>query len=219
MGYGGKLRERNSERAELRAEAWTMPGHRQPSSACRSPRSASGSGTSSSFRTLRRGSRIGPRTCCTWPSWPRSMRSTLDGVDEVAQLSDREFLLVGTALVHRRGLQARRTGRHGQHRSPRAAVLRDLVAPVLRRSTRSRCVYVFTCTKGLDLEAAEQFWSDAARDSAQPVPAGLPAGRRSDETPLPNTRRVPGGGLLRHPSASPCHGTGTGAIVNDALPG
>lgn len=158
MGYGGKWKERERAR-ELRAQSWTMPDIAAELGVSRSSvslwvrdvefvpnprRTRTQTGHTNKLR-LRKLAEIEQLDC--------------DGIEQIAQLSEREFLLVGVALYVGEGFK--RDGQVGMANTD-PSVLRFFVT-WLRRcfdidETRLRVrLYLH---EGLDLEAAEQFWSD-----------------------------------------------------------
>ncbi len=158
MGYGGKLVEQQRAR-ELRAEAWTLQDIASELGVSKSSVSLWVRDVEFVPNPVRRGSRIGATNLLHLAKLAEIDRYDGAGVDEVAQLSDREVLLVGTALYIGEGFK--RDGKVGMANTD-PNVLRFFVT-WLRRcfeidETRLRVrMYLH---QGLDLEASEQFWSE-----------------------------------------------------------
>ena len=160
MGYGGKVTERHRAR-ELRAEAWTLQDI------------AAELGVSKSSVSLwvRDVDFVPNPRRRTRPPRPSSLlvrklaeidRLDAEGATEIGRMSDREFLIVGAALYAGEGFK--RDGQAGMaNTDPR---LLALFVTWLRRHfevDEVRLRVRLYLHEGLDLEAAEHFWSELLR--------------------------------------------------------
>jgi hypothetical protein len=160
MGYSGKVAEQRRAR-ELRADAWTLQ-------AIATELGVSKSSVSVWVRDVefvkhpRRRTR-GHRGDTPHPAHLAKLaqieRLDREAADEVGKLSDREFLLFGVALYLGEGFK--RDGQVGMANTD-PEVLRTFVVWLRRFFTvdESRLRVRLYLHEGLDLDAAEQFWSD-----------------------------------------------------------
>ncbi len=160
MGYGGKVTERHRAR-ELRAEAWTLKDIAAELGVSKSSVSLWVRGVDFVPNPRRR----------TRPPRPSSLlvrklaeidRLDAEGATEIGRMSDREFLIVGAALYA--GEDFKRDGQAGMaNTDPR---LLALFVTWLRRHfevDEVRLRVRLYLHEGLDLEAAEHFWSELLR--------------------------------------------------------
>ncbi|CAN5478711.1 hypothetical protein BH18ACT3_BH18ACT3_28660 [soil metagenome] len=216
MGYGGKVTERHRAR-ELRAEAWTL----------KDIAAELGVSKSSVSLWVRDVDFVPNPRRRTRPPRPSSLlvrklaeidRLDAEGATEIGRMSDREFLIVGAALYAGEGFK--RDGQAGMaNTDPR---LLALFVTWLRRHfevDEVRLRVRLYLHEGLDLEAAEHFWSELLR-----IP------RSQFRTPY---RAVPDSTIrsTRHPlgcpgvtyNCSPTHRRVMGLVralsSTDALPG
>jgi transcriptional regulator with XRE-family HTH domain len=159
MGYRGKLAERQRAR-ELRAEAWTLADIARELGVSKSSVSLWVRDVDFVPNPRRRGhwtkDNPHPLQVAKEHEIERCWR---DGVATVGQMSDREFLLVGAALYAGEGFK---TGASLGMANTDPAILSMFVSwlrryfPIDEARLRVR-LYLH---EGLDLEAAEAFWSD-----------------------------------------------------------
>jgi len=160
MGYGGKVTERHRAR-ELRAEAWTL----------KDIAAELGVSKSSVSVWVRDVDFVPNPRRRTRPPRPSSLlvrklaeidRLDAEGATEIGRMSDREFLIVGAALYAGEGFK--RDGQAGMaNTDPR---LLALFVTWLRRHfevDEVRLRVRLYLHEGLDLEAAEHFWSELLR--------------------------------------------------------
>ncbi|MEJ7724381.1 MAG: helix-turn-helix domain-containing protein [Ilumatobacteraceae bacterium] len=160
MGYGGKVTERHRAR-ELRAEAWTL----------KDIAAELGVSKSSVSLWVRDVDFVPNPRRRTRPPRPSSLlvrklaeidRLDAEGATEIGRMSDREFLIVGAALYAGEGFK--RDGQAGMaNTDPR---LLALFVTWLRRHfevDEVRLRVRLYLHEGLDLEAAEHFWSELLR--------------------------------------------------------
>jgi hypothetical protein len=157
VGYGGKVREQQRAR-ELRAEAWTLQDI------------ATELGVSKSSVSLwvrdveftpnpRRGTRAPRPSSLHMRKLAEIDHMDREGIALVGRLSEREFLLYGTALYLGEGFK--RDGLVGMANTDHE-VLRAFVTWLRRYFAveEERLRVRLYLHEGLDLEAAECFWSD-----------------------------------------------------------
>jgi transcriptional regulator with XRE-family HTH domain len=156
MGYGGKVTEQHRAR-ELRAQAWTLQDI------------ATELGVSKSSVSLwvrdveftpspRRRSRAPRPSSLRVRKLAEIERLDAEGVATVAAMSERELLLVGTALYIGEGFK--RDGLVGMANTD-PLVLRAFVTWLRSFGVDERRLRVrLYLHEGLDLDAAERFWSD-----------------------------------------------------------
>ncbi|MBA3984008.1 MAG: helix-turn-helix domain-containing protein [Acidimicrobiia bacterium] len=160
MGYGGKVTERHRAR-KLRAEAWTL----------KDIAAELGVSKSSVSVWVRDVDFVPNPRRRTRPPRPSSLlvrklaeidRLDAEGATEIGRMSDREFLIVGAALYAGEGFK--RDGQAGMaNTDPR---LLALFVTWLRRHfevDEVRLRVRLYLHEGLDLEAAEHFWSELLR--------------------------------------------------------
>ena len=160
MGYGGKVTERHRAR-ELRAEAWTL----------KDIAAELGVSKSSVSLWVRDVDFVPNPRRRTRPPRPSSLlvrklaeidRLDAEGATEIGRMSDREFLIVGAALYAGEGFK--RDAQAGMaNTDPR---LLALFVTWLRRHfevDEVRLRVRLYLHEGLDLEAAEHFWSELLR--------------------------------------------------------
>lgn len=160
MGYGGKVTERHRAR-ELRAEAWTL----------KDIAAELGVSKSSVSLWVRDVDFVPNPRRRTRPPRPSGLlvrklaeidRLDAEGATEIGRMSDREFLIVGAALYAGEGFK--RDGQAGMaNTDPR---LLALFVTWLRRHfevDEVRLRVRLYLHEGLDLEAAEHFWSELLR--------------------------------------------------------
>lgn len=160
MGYGGKVTERHRAR-KLRAEAWTL----------KDITAELGVSKSSVSVWVRDVDFVPNPRRRTRPPRPSSLlvrklaeidRLDAEGATEIGRMSDREFLIVGAALYAGEGFK--RDGQAGMaNTDPR---LLALFVTWLRRHfevDEVRLRVRLYLHEGLDLEAAEHFWSELLR--------------------------------------------------------
>ncbi|CAN5831428.1 hypothetical protein BH18ACT2_BH18ACT2_17080 [soil metagenome] len=158
MGNGGKWQERERAR-ELRAQSWTMPDIAAELGVSRSTVSLWVRDVEFVPNPRRRSTRTGHTNTLHLRKLAEIEKCNQEGIERVAPLTEREFLLVGVALYVGEGFK--RDGQVGMANTD-PSVLRFFVT-WLRRcfdidEARLRVrVYLH---EGLHLEAAEQFWSD-----------------------------------------------------------
>ena len=160
MGYGGKVTERHRAR-KLRAEAWTL----------KDIAAELGVSKSSVSVWVRDVDFVPNPRRRTRPPRPSSLlvrklaeidRLDAEGATEIGRMSDREFLIVAAALYAGEGFK--RDGQAGMaNTDPR---LLALFVTWLRRHfevDEVRLRVRLYLHEGLDLEAAEHFWSELLR--------------------------------------------------------
>ena len=162
MGYGGKVQEQQRAR-ELRAQSWTVPDIAKEL----------GVSKSSVSLWVRDVEFVpNPRRHNYWTrDNPHPMqvakeaeiaRCNAEGLERIGQLSDREFLIAGAVLYAGEGFKR---GTHVGIANTDPVLLAMFVAWLRRcfEVDESRLRVRLYLHEGLDLEAAEQYWSELLR--------------------------------------------------------
>ncbi len=157
MGYGGKVEEQRRAR-ELRAQSWTLQDIATELGVSKSSVSLWVRDVEFAPRPRNRGHRSMKPHPLHVAKLAQISRLNADGVAHVGRMSDREFLLVGAALYAGEGFK--RDGPVGMANTDPAVLL--MFVTWLRRFfdiDESRLRVRLYLHDGLDLEAAESFWS------------------------------------------------------------
>jgi hypothetical protein len=158
MGYSGKVVEQRRAR-ELRALAWTLQDIATELGVSKSSVSVWVRDVEFVPRPRNRGHRSMKAHPLHVARLAEIERLDREAADDVDQLTDREFMLVGVALYLGEGFK--RDGQVGMANTD-PEVLRTFIAWLRRFFSvdESRLRVRLYLHDGLDLEAAEQFWSD-----------------------------------------------------------
>ena len=218
MGYRGKV---DAAEPSPRAACPGLDAHRDLRRARRaaSPAPASGAATSRSTRRCwpnAAAQRILAGNEGARGAGPNKLQRRKAGGDRArcrrraerasAQLSDRELLVAGLGALRRRGQQDATETVEFANSDPRMiAVLRGVAASVLRhrRGAAAASLYLH---EGLDLEAANAFWSDADRHPDRPSSAS-----RTGRSRIRRIRRS------KHPMGCPTVGYSIAATHREVM--
>jgi transcriptional regulator with XRE-family HTH domain len=161
MGYRGKLEEQERAR-ELRAEGWTMPEIAEELGVARSSVSLWTRDVPYVPRRPRRGPLPGHRNKLRDQKLAEIEEMNRRGLERISELSDRDFLVAGIALYAGDGAK---TGNRVGFSNSNPEMIRFFCDWLRRFFTvdESRLRIQLYLHEGLDLAAAERFWSDLTR--------------------------------------------------------